>query len=323
MSEHKDLISPWPYRWAWLMAIATFPLLWIGQLITTTDAGMAVPDWPETYGQNMFAYPLITWYQGPWDVFVEHGHRLLASGIGLLTIGFVVVVWRCDHRPWLRKLAVASLVLVIAQGLLGGLRVEANARYVALIHGIVGPLFFAFTLALVVLTYPKESRNPSRFRWSLIGLPLLVLLQLTFGATLRHTPEWGSPWAFAMHVQCHLVTACLLVFAVGWSAFSTLGGPWARRLAQSLAALLVLQISLGIGSWYFKYRFPHWASDLGPSTIQASTSGGWHETNTVTAHSAVGSLLLALATARATLIARNPDQLPSQTHEEENEDTTA
>ena len=75
-----------------VLACATFPLVWVGGLVTTTDAGMAVPDWPSTYGYNLFLYPWQTWLAGPWDLFVEHGHRLLASAVGMLTIGLLIVL---------------------------------------------------------------------------------------------------------------------------------------------------------------------------------------------------------------------------------------
>ena len=86
--------SPWPHRWAVALACATFPLVWVGGLVTTTDAGMAVPDWPNTYGYNLFLYPWQTWLAGPWDIFVEHGHRLLGATVGMMTIGLLAVLWR-------------------------------------------------------------------------------------------------------------------------------------------------------------------------------------------------------------------------------------
>ncbi|MEM1304636.1 MAG: COX15/CtaA family protein, partial [Planctomycetota bacterium] len=77
----------WTRRLAVLLCGMTFPLICIGGLITTTAAGMSVPDWPGTYGYNMFRYPWQTWLFGPWDLFIEHGHRLLAATVGLVTIG--------------------------------------------------------------------------------------------------------------------------------------------------------------------------------------------------------------------------------------------
>src|SRR6186997_3292137 len=93
--------SPWPHRWAVVLCCATFPLIWVGALVTTYDAGMAVPDWPSTYGYNLFAYPWQTWLFGPFDLFVEHGHRLLGAAVGFLTIAFVVLVFCRDRRPWM------------------------------------------------------------------------------------------------------------------------------------------------------------------------------------------------------------------------------
>ncbi len=80
-----------PHRWAVALACATFPLIWAGGLVTTYDAGMAVPDWPSTFGYNLFLYPWTTWFFGPWDLFIEHGHRLLGALVGLLIYGDVLI----------------------------------------------------------------------------------------------------------------------------------------------------------------------------------------------------------------------------------------
>ncbi len=124
--RRQELSSPWPKRVAKFLTCLTFPLIWVGGLVTSTKAGMAVPDWPTTYGYNMFLYPWETWLMGPWDVFIEHGHRLLGSLVGLVTIVLVIVVQKLDNRLWMRKLVVFALVAVIAQGVLGGVRVVEN-----------------------------------------------------------------------------------------------------------------------------------------------------------------------------------------------------
>ena len=87
--------SPWPHAWAWLLACATFPLIWIGGFVTTTDAGMAFRDWLTSDGHFMLAYP---WLSSVGDKFVEHGHRLLGAAAGFLSIALAVVVWRCESR---------------------------------------------------------------------------------------------------------------------------------------------------------------------------------------------------------------------------------
>ena len=80
------LDESWPHRLAVLLVCRDVSLIWVGGLVTTYEAGMAVPDWPSTYGYNLFLYPWQTWLPGPWDLFIEHGHRLLGATVGLLTI---------------------------------------------------------------------------------------------------------------------------------------------------------------------------------------------------------------------------------------------
>ncbi|TWT42867.1 COX15/CtaA family protein [Botrimarina hoheduenensis] len=325
--------SPWPYRGAWLLCGLTFPLIWVGGLITTTDAGMAVPDWPGTYGYNLLLYPWQTWFFGPWDLFIEHGHRLLASLVGLLTIALLVIVRRSGEPRQVVRLAWIALGLVCLQGALGGFRVLLNARYLALVHGATGPLFFAVTVLLVAATRPtparllpatRSQRAPtlSQRGWLIAILPALVYTQLILGATLRHTPESSGAWAFALHVQAHLAMAAVVAVVALVVAFSE-ARAGRGRVAALLAAVLVGQISLGLATWVAKYRYPHWADPtttltaaaenaplelprlrgwaerMAPGTIQPPTAGGFTETTIVTAHSAIGSLLLALAVGRA------------------------
>ena len=110
----------WPHRVALVLACATFPLLFIGGLVTSKGAGLAVPDWPTTFGYNMFLYP---WSKMVGNIFYEHSHRLVASFVGLLTIALAVTFWLREPRAWLRWLGLGALGLVIVQGVLGGLRV--------------------------------------------------------------------------------------------------------------------------------------------------------------------------------------------------------
>src|SRR5262245_33752920 len=179
---HKATASrpaPWPHRLAVALALVTFPLIWVGGLVTTYDAGMAVPDWPGTYGYNLLAYPLSTWIAGPWDLFIEHGHRLLGATAGLVAIALVVVTFYTDSRRWPRLAALGALALVVAQGALGGARVLLDARLVALIHGCVGPLFFAYLAGLVVTT-SKYWQSPTTNEPA-IGSQLLRSAWITVG----------------------------------------------------------------------------------------------------------------------------------------------
>ena len=124
----------WPHAVACLLVATTAVLLCFGALVTTYEAAMAVPDWPGTYGHNMFLFPLSEWLSGPWDLFLEHGHRLLGATVGLITLALVAVVWPSRTTAAVRGLAVAAVLLVVAQGLLGGARVLLDDKTVAKVH---------------------------------------------------------------------------------------------------------------------------------------------------------------------------------------------
>ncbi len=311
--------SPWPHRWAMVLACATFPLVWVGGLVTTTDAGMAVPDWPNTYGYNMFLYPWQSWLSGPWDLFVEHGHRLLASSVGMLTIGLVIVMWRSHERRWLRNLSLVALALVIFQGVLGGMRVLLDERTLALLHGCTGPLFFAVTVALFVFTSKSWMSSTeissaaipvaAIVRTLAIVTTVLVYLQLVFGAVLRHVPVDGDPGAFMLAVRFHLFLAGVLTMHVVLLAWLTLRNfrrvQPLSRLVLALCGLIVVQLLLGGSTWIVKFAVPGWATPWLPASEFAIQADGWLQTNIITAHVAVGSLMLVTSLAIALFALRS------------------
>ena len=106
--------------WAVLTAVLTFVLLCTGGLVTSHGAGMAVPDWPNSFGYNMFLFPISRWVGG---IFYEHTHRLIASGIGMMTVVLSIALWLVEPRRWVKVFAVAALIAVFLQGVLGGLRI--------------------------------------------------------------------------------------------------------------------------------------------------------------------------------------------------------
>ncbi|MCG8587492.1 MAG: COX15/CtaA family protein, partial [Pirellulales bacterium] len=240
-----------------VLACATFPLIWIGGLVTTVDAGMAVEDWPTTFGYSMFLYPLVKWIYGPADVFFEHGHRLYASCVGLLTIAAMLVTWAYEPRRWVRVMSVAALLLVIGQGLLGGMRVIEDEILLAKIHGCVGPLFFALCAAWATVTSSRwqqtRERIESGYASTIIGLALfatvLAYVQLVVGAQLRHVSLTMTASAFRTALVFHLFLAAVLALhivalaAIAW--LPKRQDPWVRRPATILAALLVAQLVLG------------------------------------------------------------------------------
>jgi len=134
---------------AWILACTTFPLIWMGGLVTTYAAGMAVPDWPSTYGYNLFLYPLESWLQ-VWDVFLEHGHRLLGSVVGIATIVLAILLWRRDTRPTMWWVAGIALAGVCLQGVLGGLRVVGSKIFDTEIAWMPAPVFLTIAAAALV-----------------------------------------------------------------------------------------------------------------------------------------------------------------------------
>src|SRR4051794_41595724 len=123
--------NPSLHRFALLLAVSVLGLLCVGGLVTSHGVGMAVPDWPNTFGYNMFAFPVSKWVGG---VFYEHSHRLVASGVGFLTVILMVWLWIKESRRWLRWLGVAAFFAVVLQGVLGGLRVVLYKDEIGIFH---------------------------------------------------------------------------------------------------------------------------------------------------------------------------------------------
>ncbi|MAV38841.1 MAG: cytochrome oxidase assembly protein [Planctomycetaceae bacterium] len=297
--EHRR----WPHRLAVALTCATFPLIWVGGLVTTSDAGMAVPDWPTTYGYNLILYPWQTWIAGPWDVFIEHGHRLLGVLVGCLTIALWLAILRGGSPRWLRGCATLALVGVVAQGVLGGMRVLLDQRTLAFLHGCVGPAFFAYCAALCVFTSPRwRATSPVAAAIDLKKLHRLAVLttgiaylQLVIGGQLRHVHFGTSPRVFQIAVLFHLIGAavlfgyCLWLSRVAWRLQPV------RRPAIALSLLVVLQIALGSGTWFLKYALPTLSDNWALTAAHTLQSGSLSQAVTVTSHVATGSLILATA----------------------------
>jgi cytochrome c oxidase assembly protein subunit 15 len=179
------------FWFAVLNAVATFLLIGLGGLVTSHEAGMSVPDWPTTYGYNMFLFPVDKWIGG---IFYEHSHRLLASLVGLLTTILAVWLWLQDPRKWLHWLGIAAFLLVIAQGVLGGLRVRWQMDWLGVPHGAVAQTFLVLTCALALFTcrwwhQPAVTGQlgvPRGLRSHILWVTILIFLQLLIAATMRH-----------------------------------------------------------------------------------------------------------------------------------------
>lgn len=177
----------------------TFFLLFAGGMVTSTESGLAVPDWPLSYG--MLFPPMVG------GVFYEHGHRMVASLVGFMTLGLIVALWRNEERRWVRTLGLCALLCVIAQGLLGGITVLFFLpTAISVSHAILGQTFFLLTIILAysqsdeIFTRLSSSENGSSFffKWILGGIVLLYL-QLLLGAVMRHTGSGLAIYDFPTH----------------------------------------------------------------------------------------------------------------------------
>src|SRR5262245_4997958 len=269
LSEEGDNVGL--HRFALLTACSTAFLIFVGGLVTSNGAGLSVPDWPTTYGWNMFTFPYSMWVG---NIYYELTHRLVASFVGLLTVVLTVWIWRKEPRRWLRYLSLAALLAVIAQGILGGITV----RYllptpVSMAHACLAQTFFCLTIAIALFTSPQWKRGlPAvKERHSFPKLPTLcalttgaIYLQLLAGALMRHTESGLAipdfPLAFggiippftsykiAIHFA-HRVGALLVAGMITWTFVrlrrSYVEHDLLRRPATVMFVLLWVQLALG------------------------------------------------------------------------------
>ena len=245
--------NPWPHRLAVITAGATFLLILAGGLVTNTGAGLAVPDWPTTFGYNMFLYP---WSKMVGGIFYEHSHRLIGSAVGLLTLALTLVLWTVEPRRWVRRLGSAALLAVIIQGVLGGLRVVLLQDTLAIVHGALAQAFFGLTAALALFTScewkeevrPLSGEGSGHLFWLAALTTGGIYLQLVVGALLTH---------LGARLDAHLLLATLIAILVPNLAARILTRHADRsglvRPAIILCGLLVLQLLLGLGSYVHRF----------------------------------------------------------------------
>jgi cytochrome c oxidase assembly protein subunit 15 len=192
--NNAKIIGPHAHALHWfavLTAVATFLLLGIGGLVTSHEAGMSVPDWPTSFGYNMYALPIKFWRGG---VFYEHTHRLFASVIGCMTIMLAVWLWLKDPRKWMKWLGVTAVIVVSSQGVVGGLRVVLSEDQLGIVHGVIAQVFFILMSAIALFTsgFWKQIAEgpkinvPSGLRTLVLATTVLIFGQLVIGATMRH-----------------------------------------------------------------------------------------------------------------------------------------
>ena len=242
-------------------------LVLAGSLVTSTDSGLAVPDWPTTYGWNMFTFPPSKWVGG---ILYEHGHRLIASTVGMLTIVLAAWLWAKDPRRWLRRLGLVALAAVIVQGVLGGITVlYFLPTAVSTAHAGLAEIFFCLTVAIALFTSPSWMRGDGRaddhrLRRLATATTGLIYTQILIGAAMRHSDaglaipdfplmfggllpnRWSAGIAihFAHRVGALVVTAGAVATILHIRRHHRTNSALTRPVAL-LAGLLVVQVSLG------------------------------------------------------------------------------
>ena len=280
----------WGGAMAWVTLAATTLLIGAGGLVTSHDAGLAVPDWPNTYTSNMFLYPLSRMTGG---IYYEHAHRLFGALVGLTTIALCVQVFRTRQPGWVRALAALAVPMVVAQGIMGGLRVTGGFTTstdasqlnpmigLAIAHGVFAQVFYA-TLAAIACgsatSWRRPGPRPADVAAPSAATPLLfvglVLTQLVLGALLRHL-DWGL--AYHMTLALGVALVGLYVGVRAWSLAEW--APTLGRLGAALSVLVTSQLVLGVGAFLLTRWRP----------------GGVWEAPVATLHQTTGAVILATA----------------------------
>jgi cytochrome c oxidase assembly protein subunit 15 len=287
--------AEWTGLFSKVALAATFLLVVAGGLVTSSEAGLAVVDWPNTFGYNLFLYPLARMTGG---IFYEHAHRLFGALVGLTAVALAIRLWRHDDRPWLKRLSIVAVVLVVLQGMLGGLRVTggftlstseadmAPSLTLALVHGVLGQIFLGVMVAIAVVTSvlwykapapetrPHAKDDRTFQRW----LIAIMIVQLVLGAAQRHLAA-----LLIVHISLATVVVLLAVM-VGVRAWGLYRGTWpVERLGKVLISVTCVQVFLGIAAL---------AVTMGHATVGSPTT---LEVTITTAHQATGAALLALS----------------------------
>ncbi|MGH9930269.1 MAG: COX15/CtaA family protein [Pyrinomonadaceae bacterium] len=268
------------YRYALLLAGATFFLIIAGALVTSHDAGLATSDWPLTEGRFLpklsFLGISTTGVNMVGNLFWEHGHRMIATTVGILTIGLVIFLFAKEKRSWLRRLGLVALVGVVAQGLLGGLTVKLMLPLaVSAAHATLAQLFFCTTVSLAVFTSRSwietrptlEEQGTLPLRYLCVAAAATILLQLVIGATLRHSATWDQHLPTEL-LLTHVGGAIAVALLLGSSAFLILrrhgDESYLTRPAKIALLLLVVQLFLGIAAYITRVASPYDPQPLKP-----------------------------------------------------------
>lgn len=242
-------------RFALFVAICTLGLIFAGGLVTSKDAGLSVPDWPLSYG----SLNPEGWFQIE-NVRAEHGHRLIAGSVAILTLILTIWTWRTDPRRSVRLLGLFMMAAIMAQALLGGLTVLfLLPTPISVSHALLGQAFLCLTWAMALVTSPSWSKgaepapdpaNPA-LRSLCLGFTAVIFVQLTLGALMRHTASGLAIYDFPLsygHLIPPLDEASLAEINVERRRLE-LGNVAAGQILIHFAHRLWAIVVCGIGAW--------------------------------------------------------------------------
>ena len=305
-AQHSDLVNADYNRARYIFALFTagtiFTLILAGALVTSNDAGLSVPDWPTSFGSIYRIPPMVG------GVRFEHGHRMLAEFVGLLTVILALWTWRTDDRRWMRRLSMTALAVVIMQGILGGLTVlYFLPPAVSTAHAALGQTFFCITVIIAIftgrasITSPKIVLHPPGrpiARLALISIGVLYV-QLILGGLFRHG---GLSWW--PHVANSIVVVAMLSWTTSRALSSYKAVDQIRKPALLISILLMLQVCLGIAAFYTRVLHGREAVQPEPAMVISTVS-----------YVGLGALLLAttlILTIRLWLIGLQPGRIETK-----------
>jgi cytochrome c oxidase assembly protein subunit 15 len=246
------------HRYAVFTACCTFLLLIAGALVTSNDAGLSIPDWPLAYGS--LTPPMVG------GIRYEFTHRVIATCIGILTIGLAAWLWKAEKRQWMRWLGLAALGGVIAQGILGGATVLTyQLPAVSAAHATLAQLFFSTVVSIAVFTSAWWSREQveaddpgsPRIRTLILWTLAAVFLQLVMGAAFRH-----KGFGIIPHLVGAVIVTILIFMTAGALKRRFAGIPALRSSARYLHILIGVQLLLGVGAYWSRLYAAHFPQPI-------------------------------------------------------------
>jgi heme a synthase len=295
----KDI--DWRSRFAWVVAASYLPLIVVGGLVTSTESGLAVPDSVTTYGAIGVLFPLSL--MDEIRIYLEHSHRIFGTFAGIATIVLVVRMFGAPARMLPRFMSVLLLLAVIAQGVMGALRVSEESQALAALHGVLAQLVFALAISTGVVSSRRwesivasndgiDSAKSTRLMLLIAAIGLTI--QLVFGSMTRHL---DSGHALMSHVGFSFIVVVLVIIAgakcIRLGKIDD-GVRLLRRYGVFVHGLVMLQFTLGWGALAMTRNGEEGHPTL-PTSTQLDTAGGIRvaETLITSSHHVIGALLIA------------------------------